>query len=463
MKKTLLSLGTLSAIVAPVASVIACGDGDVPGHEAPYSITIQADKTTPTQANIFLDFKGFLSESYLKEIKSRIAESIVAANKDTLKYKTMKIYIGSKIVTFFELNAYKLLIDSSPLTDANKNNLDVVFNLIDTPFDNFMTQLKNIEHLNPFFKKEIWENQHHQINKLDQDEVKTNLLRLFGYNYSNPDVIDFKYKIISDRFIDFTITRTNVASSPELHTFAFTDGTTVYHDFVEGESINFKLLIPENFSISRVIGSGANDPGDSNVFYFSKVSDQSVIISTSRFEKQIYKIAQFLLKSNGYNNRLLEFNQRSFALPTTPYFEELKALGNSANKLFGYGDNGQTAGVNYDPGINYYRKNAFKIDFDKKTFNVRYKTKAFNEKQWVFGKDGDHLIVEPTKEWWVEVEGTYELNDAGEEVETITSLTKAIATDGTNSINILESSAKILAKGIMNGVALFKNHQNSAR
>ena len=451
MKKTLLSIGTLVSTIAPVASVIACGDGDVPGHEAPYSITIQADATKPTQANVFVDLKGFVSESYLKEIKSRIAESIVAANKDALKYSTIKIYIGDKTAIYSAPNTYRLLIDSSPLIDTNKNDLDVVFNLIDTPFDNFMKQIKTTKYFSQFFQKEAWENQHHAIDKVDKDEIKRNLLRLFGYDDSNPDTIDFTYKIISDKFIDFTITRTNVVANPELHSTGFQNQATSYFDFLEGDSLHMISAIKEDFSLK---------PLDDCVLLYTSPKHPSNSYdgaghggSPQSFLTQSYKIARYLLKQNGYDGKLI-YNH--YLNGNVAFLTTLNTLGNSASKVFAYGDNGQNFGIHFDSLSNLnLRKYKIWINFETKTFKIINSNRSDAEKQWIFGKDGNHLIVEPSHEWSMTLEGTYELNDAGNAAETISALTNAIVTDGTDTINILDSSAKRIAKFILNDFAFF--------
>ena len=452
MKKTLLSLGTIVSTIAPVASVIACGDGDVPGHEAPYSITIQADKTITTQANIFVDPKGFLSDSYIKEIKSRIAESIVAANKDSLKYSTMKIYIGDNPIKDY-IYAESVSIITTPLTETNKNDLNVVFNLIDTPFDNFMNQLKSKNWYSQFFQKDIWENQHHQIDKVDKNELKRNLLKLFGYDDSNPDVIDFTYKIISDKYIDFTITRTNVVANPELHSTGFVRTSTDYFDFKEGEVLYMKLNLHDDFSITPdeekndFVYISPKEPSESHRQTFHNGSPQ-------HFMTQGYKIAKYLLKQNGYDDEL------KYAITSQsdkPYSinSGLVTLGDSASKVFAYGDNGQTFGINFNdlPGEkrNEY---TFLVDFDKKTFKINYANTAYDEKQWVFGTDG-HLVIEPSHKWSMVFEGTYELNDAGNAAESISALTTATATDGTNTIHIQESSAKWISKYILNNYRFF--------
>ena len=455
MKKTLLSLGTIVSTIAPVASVIACGDGDVPGHEAPYSITISADAGTTTQANVLVDLKGFVSDSYIKEIKSRIAESIVAANKDTLKYKTIKICIGDQL----NIDASStLLINSLPLTDANKNDLNAVFNIINLQFDNFMNQIKNSKNFGQYFKKDIWENQHHQIDKVDQDEIKRTLLKLMSFNSTNPDLIDFKYRIISDKFVDFTITRTNVPASPELKFTAFSNRENENRDFVKGQYIHFIGIISKDFGIN---------PGD-DVWMTYKTSDPktsgilSIRSGTANitFHSQIYKFTKFLLESNGYNNDLKYHYIENGNLKG--FFTELESLGNSEAKLFGYGEQGRTAGINFgqhntsltDPNSLYDWKNT--IDFDKKTFSLKFSTKPFdNYNQWIFGKDGKKLAVTPAGEWSMTIEGTYELNSASNAIETITSITTATATDGTNSIDLLESSVKVIAKGFLNFMNLF--------
>ena len=437
MKKTLLSIGTIVSTITPVASVIACGDGDVPGHEAPYSISIQADGTTTTQANVFVDLKGFVSDSYIKEIKSRIAENIIAANKDSLKYKTMKIFMG-------EIAGTTLLINTTPLTDTNKNDLNVVFNLIDTPFDNFINQLKSKEFFKEFFQKEIWENQHHQIDKVDQDEIKRNLLKYLGYDNSNPDVINLKYKIISDKFIDFTITRTNVVSNPELHSTGFTDESSGYFDFVEGDLLHMKIIINDDFSIAP--------HKDYKLIYLSKKHPStsfdvpSIGGSPQNFMTQTYKMAKYLLKQNGYDGQLVYKYPGRY----TNTFRELEANANSASKVFAYDDNGRTFGLNYNSLDGTKSKYEFLIDFDKKTFKIIFGNTAHNQKQWIFGTDG-HLVMDPSHEWSITLEGTYELNVAGDAVETITSLTKETATDGTSTIHLLNSSAKLMSKSILNG------------
>ena len=450
MKKTLLSLGTLVSTIAPIASVIACGDGDVPGHEAPYSITIQADKDTPTQANIFVDPKGFISDSYIKEIKSRIAESIVAANKDALKYKTMKIYFGDKTVIVYPATGTTLLINAS-LTDANKNDLDVIFNLIDTPFDNFMTQLKNNLCYKSFFQKNIWENQHHAIDKVDKDEIKRNLLRLFGYDDSNPDTIDFRYKIISDKFMDFTITRTNVVSNPELHSTGFVTGDSYsYFDFKEGEILSMKFNIGNDFSISPSTGENEfmyrtfKNPTNSIFENFGSGAPQNFIT-------QGYKIVKYLLSQNGYNNsnELIFKNKSGGAFD----YNSLRTLSDSASKVFTYGNHGETFGIDYDNSA-HTCMHKIMMDTDNKTFKIIFNTHPKNEKQWIFGTDG-HLVIEPSHEWTMTLEGTYELNDAGNATDTISALTKSIATDGISTIHLLESSTKIIAKNILNHYKFF--------
>ena len=448
MKKTLLSLGTIVSTIAPVASVIACGDGDVPGHEAPYSISIQADETTPTQANVFIDFKGYVTDSYLKEIKSKIAESIVAANKDSLKYKTMKIHIGDKTVSTYVTIGTVLSINTTPLTDTNKNDLDVVFNLIDAPFDNFMTQIKAKKYFSQFFQKEIWENQHHQIDKVDKDEIKRNLLKYLGYDNSNPDVIDFKYKIISDKFIDFTVTRTNVVANPELHSTSITDSSTGYFDLIEGDLLNMKIFINDDLSIntgSEFIYASPKHPSNSSLG--NNISHGN----PQNFDIQKYKIVKYLLKQNGYDDKItLKYQTGECEI----YTSQLDTLATSASKVFAYGEDGRIAGVNYS-STTKTSNIAILMDFDKKTFKINYSNSPHDQKQWIFGTDG-HLVIEPSHEWSMAFEGTYELSDAGDEADTITS-TIATASDGTNTIHIQKSSANLMAKNLINFLRFFIN------
>ena len=458
MKKTLLSIGTLVSTIAPVASVIACGDGDVPGHEAPYSITIIEDANTQKQANVFVDLKGFVSDSYIKEIKSRIAESIAAANKDELtnnnelKYKTMNIIIGDKTVVNYQIIGTTLLINTSPLTSTNGNNLDTIFNLIDTPFDNFINQLKSKEYFNHFFKKEIWENQHYQIDKVNKDEIKRNILKYFGYDDSNPDLIDFDYKVISDKFIDFTITRNNTVANRELHSTGFTNESSNYFDFIEGDVLHMKIVVDSDFSITP--------RDDSQLIYISKkhpansYSIPSTGGSPQNFTTQIYKMAKYLLKQNGYDGELVYKYPRA----NVSAFTELAATTNSASKVFAYGDQGRTFGINQDITSSKLSKYKFAIDFDKKTFKITFGNAVHDQKQWIFGNNGDHLIIDPSHEWSMTFEGTYVLNNngIGNPIQAV-SLVTAEATDGTNTINILESSANTISEIILNDFKFFIN------
>ena len=239
MKKTLLSIGTIVSTIAPVASVIACGDGDVPGHEAPYSISIHADEHTPTQANVEIKLKGFVSDSYIKEIKSRIAESIAAANKDALKYSTVYITIRSSTSPIIPVEC-KLLINTSPLTEANKNDLDAIHNFIDTKFNDLINEVKNNDFKNYLYKK-YWNLQLHAFDKLDQNEIKTNLLQYLRFNSTNPDLIDLKFNFVSNNYMNFSIKRTDVAATPELHSEELTESSTSYVTFLKGEEMNFNL------------------------------------------------------------------------------------------------------------------------------------------------------------------------------------------------------------------------------
>ena len=450
MKKTLLSLGTLVSTIAPVASVIACGDGDVPGHEAPYSITIQADGTTTTQANIFVDPKGFISNSYIKEIKSRIAESIVAANKDTLKYSTFKLYIGDPTIKSFPFSV--AAISAASLTETNKNDLDTIYNFIDSSIDSIITNVKSNEFYKQYFQKEIWENQHHQIEKANQDEIKKTLLKYLGFTSTDPKTIDVKYKIVSDKFLDVYITRTNVVSSPELHTNLFTDDSTEYPTFTEGDTIRIlakdasSLITKENVRMLYITKKTFLKAG--------VVTNRSLIAplgsgNPQNAFTQLYKIIKFLLTSNGYDNGLLLdlFGGNLF-------LNELRSLGDSVNKVFGYEFQGRTFGINYDIS-KPISQDQLTVDFDKKTFKIKKTFTPHNQNQWIFGKNGKKLAVEPSREWTMEFEGTYELNNAGSAVETITSLTKAIATYGTDTIDIIDSSAKIIARSSLNHPLFF--------
>ena len=454
MKKTLLSLGTLVSTIAPVASVIACGDGDVPGHEAPYSISIQADASTPTQANVFVNLKGFVTDSYIKEIKSRIAESIVAANKDLLKYSTMKIYIGDKTSLEYSDHGTVLSIITSPLINTNKNNLDVIFNLIDKPFDDFIQQLKSKEFFKEFFQKEIWGNEHHQIEKLDQNEVKRNLLEYLGYDSSNPNTIDVKYNSISNKFIDLTVIRTNVTSNPELHSTTFADQTTDFFDFLEGDTFNIKMIINDGIiAMDEKI----------QVIYRSKTTPSNSIICTmgpgkpQRARTQMYKIAQYLVNANGYKDELSFTNDLSF--DSSSDFHELSTLGDSASRIFEYGSRTKatSVGMNYDRGSSRQQRE-YAVNFNKKTFKIKIKGKPYSQYQWFFGTDGNLIVGPgPREGWTLEFEGTYELNDAGNAIET-TSLTKAIAMDASSkTINLLKSSVGIISKEILNDEQFFIN------
>ena len=451
MKKTLLSLGTIVSAVAPIASVIACGDGDVPGHETPYSISIQADEVTPTQANFDIKLKGYVSESYIKEIKSKIAESIAKFNKDLLKYSTIRIRVGNTAVPINVSNLEKW-IHTSPLTDANKNDLDAIHNFIDSAFDDLISSLKSNQEFSVYFKKENWENIHHQIDKLDQDEVKLRILKLLGFeNVTNPDVIDFEYEVISNKYINFTVTRTNVVSSPELIQYVFSSKDTSYYPFLEGEKINLSFVLnfaneyPDNSFDPKNDSTGYwYKPGISNSKY--GIMSLNGATGNRHSHTQLFKIAQYLLKANGYSDDIIFASIPESTHSTID--DHVKVLGDSASKVFAYGDNGQTAGINFDShGFPKHRQ--LQVNFEKKTFKIKYTPKAFDEKQWIFGTDG-HIVVEPSHEWTLEFEGTYDLNSTNDAIETITSLTKAIASDGTHTIHLLESSAKLIAKSLMN-------------
>ena len=449
MKKTLLSLGTIVSAVAPVASVIACGDGDVPGHEAPYSISIHADTTTPTQGNIEIVLKGYASESYIKEIKSRIAESIAAANKNELKYSTFKLLVGGSTIPINEVNRGGLIHETA-LTNTNKNDLDAIHNIIDTSFDNLMYAAKTSEEFRKYFKKEVWENMHNQIDKLDQKEVKLKLLKLFGFeNITNPDVIDFKYEVLSNKCIDFTIIRTNVTSTPELVQHVFSAQDTGFPPFLEGEKINIRIFLN---SANKYPNTSFDSDNDSSGYWYNpKIQSTpsskygAMGLAQRQSHVHLYKIIKYLLKANGYSDDIIFGSMPESGITTID--DDVKVLGNSASKVFAYGDNGQFAGINM--GSTFRKKRELQIDFDKKTFKIKYSPIAFDQKQWIFGTDG-HLVIEPTKEWTMEFEGTYELNDAGDAIETIPSLTKTTATDGTNIIHLLESSSKLIIKSILN-------------
>ena len=443
MKKTLLSLGTIVSAIAPVASVIACGDGDVPGHEAPYKITISADESIPTQANVLIRLKGFVSDSYIKEIKSRIAESIAAANKDELKYKTMEIFVES-LSSPIDSQAVSEEIKTSPLTSANKNDLEAIYNLINSHFDNLVNRAKNHELLKHFFEKKVWENNSHAIDKADQDEIKKKLLKLFGFRSTNPNWIDFKYGIISNKYIDFTITRTNVPASPELYQQNFSRNTQ-YFPLLEGESINISMNIPEdgildirNDLISTVFNSKT----------INKNGELGVNSNTVKVEVMIYRMFKLLLKKNEISNNI-KLKYGTIGESKYLLFDEITS-GNSATKLFGHGDNGRKNWLLYNTS-----ENIIEVDLDKKAFKINVNIENKNEKQWVFGKNGDHLIIEPTKIFTLSLEGTYNLNGTNDDVESIPSLTKATATDGTKTIQILESSGKSIAKDIFQKLYFF--------
>ena len=455
MKKTLLSLGTLVSTIAPVASVIACGDGDVPGHEAPYSITIQADAIKPTQANVEIKLKGFVSDSYLKEIKSKLVEIIAAANKGESKYSTIKIWVGNNTVPINVFMTLTKLIDISSLTNENKSDLEAIHNLIDSNFDTLINEIKANKQLKQFFREGIWENQHHQIDKVNKDEIKRNILKYLGYKYSDPNVINFEYEVISDKYIDFTITRTNVAVSPELTQNIFSVNTS-YFDFLEGEKINVRLCISDDGKVNFGQEDGKQD--SYLALYNSKQSNKNdyLMIATSAYSPinaytQLYKITKYLLKANGYEDNLVI--QHDLTEDYSKMIDHLKTLGNSANKVFAYGENGQIVGMKnkqnaWAGGANTVQE--FKVDYDKKTFNVKFICTTGDQKQWIFGKDGHSLTMEPNKEWSITLEGAYELNSTGDALESISSLTKATGSDGTNTVNILDSSAKIIAKSLFN-------------
>ena len=461
MKKTLLSLGTIVSAVAPVVSVIACGDGDVPGHEAPYEITISADSAKPTQANVEIKLKGYVSESYLKEIKSRIAESIAAANKDELKYSTAYIRIGS-ISAPLSIRQVEKLISTTPLTNANKNDLDAIHTFLDSSFDSLINEVKAYKVTKKYFEKDIWENIHHQIDKLDKNEVKLRLLKLFGFeNITNPDMIDFEYNLISDKYIDITITRTNIAASPELIQHFFGNPSTTFEPFLEGEKMNLGIIFnsknkynDKTFDINDDEYMTIYKPGSSNSKYGPMGTGGPPGKRNSK--AQIYKIAKYLLKANGYNDDIIYAHYTTLASPDIG--DDLKTLGNSASKVFGYGDNGQTAGINYDNlGARrvYNRDFQVQFNFDKKTFKLFYSSDSYDQKQWIFGTDG-HLVTEPTKEWKLELEGTYEVDDTDIKANSIT-LTKATATDGTKTIHLLKSSAKLIAMSALKDKHWFNN------
>ena len=460
MKKALLSIGTIVSTIVPVASVIACGDGDVPGHEAPYSIVIQADERTSTQANVVIKLKGFISESYIKELKSKIAESIAAANKDTLKFSTIHIWVGS-ISSPLPIKSLEKIINATPLTNANKNDLDAIHTFLDSSFDSLINALKAHRELNQYFKKDAWENQHHQIDKLDKNEVKLRLLKLFGFeNVTNPDVIDFEYEVISDKFMDFTITRTNVSNSPELISHAFATQDTVYAPFLEGEKINTCI----NFnSINKYDDNSLDINNDITTIWYkpetssTKYGTISGSTGNRNREVQFYKLAKYLLKANGCNDDIKFSGDYLADKPDVD--NNLKTLGNSASKIFAYGNNGQIAGINYeddDRTPHYFATKQFQFDFDKKTFKLQYISTAYDQKQWIFGKNGDHLIIDPSHKWTLEFEGTYDIDDTDIKADS-TLITKATATDGTHTIHLLESSSKLIANTIMKDLHWFFN------
>ena len=162
---------------------------------------------------------------------------------------------------------------------------------------------------------------------------------------------------------------------------------------------------------------------------------------------RLYKLITKLFKEANIDNSLRFYSDYSHKNIISTFNAP---PGSSITKVFGFDDKGSSRGVNFKT---IYQ--TIKIDFDEKKFNIKATVANSSAKQWVFGKDGDYLMIEPNQEWTMEFEGTYELNTAGDAAETIPSLTKAIANHGSNSVNIFDSSAKTIAKHFLNDAKLF--------
>ena len=147
MKKTLLGLGAIASTIAPITSVIACGY-ETP-DKAPYELISRKDSSTETQLNFIVKLKGYISESYIKEIKSRIAETLNEANKDELKYTTISISFQD---AKDELKREAKWIGDHELVEKG---LDAVLNFMGTKYDNLVTAAKANIYLYKFFVESI--------------------------------------------------------------------------------------------------------------------------------------------------------------------------------------------------------------------------------------------------------------------------------------------------------------------
>ena len=145
MKKILLGLGTLASTIAPVAAVVACGTGNPLNKH--YTISMSPDVSTPTQANVIVKLKGYISNSIADEIKSIIAESITEKNKGTLTYTTMHIEIQDDTDS-----THKQTIDITnvPL-DADHKDLTSTIAMMGSNFDTLITSAKTNPDLAKFF------------------------------------------------------------------------------------------------------------------------------------------------------------------------------------------------------------------------------------------------------------------------------------------------------------------------
>ena len=372
MKKILLGLGTLASTVAPVAAVVACGNET--SDKSPYELTMKADASVATQLNIVVKLKNYVSDSYIREIKSRIVEDIAAANKDALKYSTIHIEFQDAA------DATKkegLLISTNPLTDANKNDLDAIHTFMDTSFDTLITSAKANNDLHKFFVEPTTAGAETTLPTFtaeEQDKIALNIGRILHMPAITTKGL-FKFAVT--RFdknaaqMEMKLTRTSVAG--------VTDLVAINHEST-GDALS--MLEGEELIITIAF--------DMNNMRFNSIS----------FTLQNSKDAR---KNGSYNTGgttsewkiiLLTLIEKITPLKSSIIFDEanveniLPSISTSSAQSFFYWSNINVGGKQVFTSEG--GKFTYQISMEKKTFDLKVDISVWGHKA-IYGEDGHSI------------------------------------------------------------------------
>ena len=120
MKKTLLSIGTIVAAGAPIATVISCGSDDAAPVPFDYVVTLKDDiavKSATSKGHSTTEFLVEIDTTMLATIKTEVAKQILnipAAGRNTIRKVTVLFYAtanGKRYYTTINLD----------VTDPEKN------------------------------------------------------------------------------------------------------------------------------------------------------------------------------------------------------------------------------------------------------------------------------------------------------------------------------------------------------